>query len=51
MVLGKIARFMSEESRTWVWGYLGCFREGLQVLVKHSIKTFWEGVLKFFWNY
>jgi hypothetical protein len=25
MVLGKIARFMSEESRTWVWGGLGIF--------------------------
>jgi hypothetical protein len=32
-----------------VWGYfLGCLRESLGVLVKHFIKRFWEGVIKFF---
>jgi hypothetical protein len=30
---------------------LGCFREGLGVLLKHFIKRFWEGVLLFFWYY
>lgn len=30
---------------------LGCLRASLEVLAKHFIKRFWEGIIEFVWNY
>ena len=46
---------MSEERSAWglrrFEDILGCLRESLGVLAKHFIKRFWEGIIKFVWNY